>query len=286
MFYNNKNKLWNTYTNLLNKYPLRTKVFMSCFIFFTSDCATQALLLYNDRTNDNNNNHQSSSSLPINKNNVMIDQYNNNNNSSIKDGNNSYINNVNNNISNIDHDHQTSSSLPVLFDMLQQWDIVRSISASTFGMIGTIWLHYWWGYLEIFMNKHIPIQKYKLINTLVKVVIDQSFAAPLYIYTFYTLTNTIQRLYSLYPTTSLHEILYQVHNKALYMLLPTMYQHWKLWPIVHTLNFYYIPLPHRVLIQNTILIGWSGYLSYLNSSNSPLNRRMTKRISIEHQEEE
>lgn len=54
------------------------------------------------------------------------------------------------------------------------------------------------------------------------------------------------------------------------MLWPTMMQHWKLWPIVHSFNFYFIPLHHRVLVQNTVLVGWSGYLSHLNHANNKL----------------
>ena len=49
------------------------------------------------------------------------------------------------------------------------------------------------------------------------------------------------------------------------MLPPTMIRHWTLWPAVHTMNFYYIPLHHRVLVQNLVLVGWSGYLSHLNN---------------------
>jgi len=49
------------------------------------------------------------------------------------------------------------------------------------------------------------------------------------------------------------------------MLLPTMLRHWTVWPAVHTLNFYFNPLHHRVLVQNLVLVGWSGYLSHLNN---------------------
>jgi hypothetical protein len=49
------------------------------------------------------------------------------------------------------------------------------------------------------------------------------------------------------------------------MLPDTLLRHWTLWPIVHTLNFYYNPLHHRVLVQNLVLIFWSGYLSHLNN---------------------
>ena len=49
------------------------------------------------------------------------------------------------------------------------------------------------------------------------------------------------------------------------MLPPTMMRHWSVWPFVHTINFYYFSLHHRVLVQNLVLVGWSGYLSHLNN---------------------
>jgi hypothetical protein len=54
-------------------------------------------------------------------------------------------------------------------------------------------------------------------------------------------------------------------DRAAEMLPPTMLRHWTLWPAVHSLNFYYNPLHHRVLVQNLVLVGWSAYLSHLNN---------------------
>ena len=60
------------------------------------------------------------------------------------------------------------------------------------------------------------------------------------------------------------------NDKATEMLWPTMLQHWKVWPAVHSVNFYFMPLHHRVLVQNTMLVFWSGYLSFLNHGASSL----------------
>jgi hypothetical protein len=54
-------------------------------------------------------------------------------------------------------------------------------------------------------------------------------------------------------------------DRAAEMLPSTMLRHWTLWPAVHTLNFYYNQIHHRVLVQNIVLIGWSAYLSHLNN---------------------
>ena len=60
-------------------------------------------------------------------------------------------------------------------------------------------------------------------------------------------------------------LLKETSDRALEMLPDTLLRHWMLWPIVHTLNFYYNPIHHRVLVQNVVLIFWSGYLSHLNN---------------------
>ena len=71
--------------------------------------------------------------------------------------------------------------------------------------------------------------------------------APLYIYSYYVLTNFLQDVQDqrVPALQSLHEN----NEKATEMLWPTMMQHWKLWPIVHSFNFYFCPLHHRVLVQ-------------------------------------
>jgi Mpv17 / PMP22 family len=84
------------------------------------------------------------------------------------------------------------------------------------------------------------------------------------------MTNAIQKISS-EAHRGIHDILEETESKARQMLWPTMKQHWKLWPAVHSLNFYFVPLQHRVLLQNTVLVGWSGYLSHLNKNGLEAN---------------
>ena len=53
-------------------------------------------------------------------------------------------------------------------------------------------------------------------------------------------------------------------SKATEMIGPLMLKHWRVWPAIHGLNFYFTPVQNRVLVQNLVLVGWSGYLSHLN----------------------
>eukprot|EP00934_Nitzschia_sp_Nitz4_P007074 Nitzschia sp. Nitz4//scaffold166_size90379//44053//44994//NITZ4_005058-RA/size90379-augustus-gene-0.3-mRNA-1//1//CDS//3329538199//7064//frame0 len=154
-----------------------------------------------------------------------------------------------------------------LMDPLADYDFARAGSGAAFGVVATTWLHYWWGFLEGFVGKRLPLAQYRLQNTLAKVFLDQAIGAPLYIFTYYVVTNFIQQ-YNALPKDSSKtalSLLDETAERAVEMLPPTMLRHWTLWPAVHTLNFYYSPLHHRVLVQNMVLVGWSGYLSHLNN---------------------
>lgn len=152
-------------------------------------------------------------------------------------------------------------------------DGARIASAGTFGVVATTWLHFWWNALERIVHRRIPTtHNYKWANTITKVAIDQTIGAPFYIYTYYVLTNWTTQTASFDTALSTWN---SVHQKAQQMLMPTMMQHWKLWPIVHTINFYYTPIHHRVLVQNTVLIFWSAYLSHLNHSTVESGKLMT-----------
>lgn len=37
------------------------------------------------------------------------------------------------------------------------------------------------------------------------------------------------------------------------------------WPVVQFVNFKFVPLEHRVLVVNIVILGWNCFLSFLNS---------------------
>jgi protein Mpv17 len=154
----------------------------------------------------------------------------------------------------------SDSATQKITDPEKDWDVARSGSGAGFGVVATAWLHYWWGFLEIVVNRRLPVAQFRLSNTLTKVVLDQTISAPFYIYTYFVITNFLQDWNKLPQKSSQQssELLYKTCDKAQEMLPPTMMRHWALWPAVHCFNFYYMPLHHRVLVQNIVLIGWSG----------------------------
>jgi len=138
------------------------------------------------------------------------------------------------------------------------FNVNRALSGSCFGVLSTMYLHVWWGFLEGAVGKRLPVAQHRLANTLTKVFIDQGFAAPCYVYSYYVITNFIQQMAENTDAKSPEQVLKETRAKASEMLWPTMIRHWRMWPLVHTFNFYFVPLHHRVLVQNLFLVGWSG----------------------------
>jgi protein Mpv17 len=145
------------------------------------------------------------------------------------------------------------------------WSLSRALSGSTFGIVATVGLHYWWGLLEAVVKKQLPLSTHRLANTATKVLLDQSIKAPLYIYTYFVLTKFLNE--QMDGTSDWQKSWRDANANAVEILPSTMLQHWKVWIPVHSFNFYFVPLHHRVLVQNSILVFWSGYLSYLNHQN-------------------
>lgn len=170
-------------------------------------------------------------------------------------------------------------------------DIRRAISGASFGVIGTVYLHHWWNFLERFVEARFPAGRRRMANAAAKVVIDQTISAPFYYYSYYVITNYIRPNLSgsgsesgnenegdAETTTaaaavdrlSHWERLSFAFGRASDMVWPTMLRHWRVWPPIHFVNFYYTPLQHRVLVQNLVLVVWSGYLSHLNHGRQNL----------------
>jgi Mpv17 / PMP22 family len=240
---------WAAYLRSLQKRPLTTKAAAAAFIFFSSDAATQyashvsgAASARPDRVV-----RSSATAAPTDENDAAQKL--------------------------LGSREASHDDLPNFGDAFQAH---RSISAATFGVVAATWLHYWWNALEVLVAARLPLpagasRRRRLANTLVKVLFDQSLAAPLYTYAYYVVTNFLGSAYAASrsdpPSSDMREmkdLLVETHDKARAMLWPTMVQHYKLWPAVHFVNFYAVPLQHRVLVQNTVLVFWSAYLSHLN----------------------
>lgn len=147
-------------------------------------------------------------------------------------------------------------------------DFHRALSGGGFGVFGTVYLHYWWGFLERVMEARLPVARRKFANMLVKVAIDQGLSAPFYCHNYYFFTNflrpKVKGTMKKPSELSYAERAQIASARAREMVLPTMIVGWKIWPAIIGFNFYFVPMQNRVLVQNLALCVWSGYLSHLN----------------------
>jgi hypothetical protein len=251
-------RLWKQYCDLLNTRPLATKATTAAFIFTCSDLVSQAYTMgrFHNSQKDDADGVEGFQAL-------------------------------------------VKRAIAKVEGLCNDYDWTRALSGGAFGVVGAGYLHVWWGFLEKFAEARFPRGQQRLANTLVKVLIDQGLSAPIYYYIYYIITFAIQKLpieleerrfsqaallngaIGETAVTVTAGVLSDANERALEMIWPTMKQHWQLWPAIHTLNFYFVPLHQRVMVQNMVLSGWSGYLSYLN--NGGLRRVETQRQVHSHE---
>ncbi|KAH7720112.1 Mpv17 protein [Aphelenchoides avenae] len=106
----------------------------------------------------------------------------------------------------------------------------------------------WFKYLDRIHGKVIP-------TGVKRMLIDQTFAAPILTTTFIFSLNFFQSRNVDYAAA-------QTRN----LIVPVMITNYKIWPIVQTLNMSVVPLHYRVVFLQTVAIFWNMYLSYMTNS--------------------
>jgi protein Mpv17 len=104
------------------------------------------------------------------------------------------------------------------------------------------------------LNDRIIVKNRPIATLLSRVFLDQTVFAPSFIAVFF---------FSL-------EFMKQYDTKVSFLKLRTQYwdalkMNYLIWPTVQMANFFFVPLNYRLLVVNTVAIGWNGFLSY--SSN-------------------
>ncbi|KAG0032604.1 Protein required for ethanol metabolism [Podila clonocystis] len=139
---------------------------------------------------------------------------------------------------------------PTVFDA--SWDVARTGRMAIFGagFAGPV-LHHWYKFLDRKIQLSTPFR-----SLLGRVAVDQLCFAPCFIASFFVgqgllageSKQTIQaRLEKGYPGAL----------KSNYMV----------WPGVQLLNFWCVPLQHRLMVVNTFALGWNTYLSHVNQTS-------------------
>ena len=272
--------LWSAYQSSLQTRPLRTKTAAASIIFLAGDLAAQRIAWAKEEEEE-----------PV---------------------------------SGVEADEASNSApvaAPVAATLTPAFtlDARRAASGAAWGVLGTMYLHYWWNVLERFAASVYPVAagagagaggaggqggRRKLANVVLKVAIDQGLSAPLYCFGYYFVTNVIRpsdgdwgrmearpgggsgggtkgsdlnsgidggevgaagagaggRRY----TEELADRAWYAASHAVHMVPPTMLRGWTIWPLIHGLNFYFVPFHNRVLVQNLTLVVWCGFLSHWN----------------------
>jgi len=129
------------------------------------------------------------------------------------------------------------------------YDLVRTSKLAFFGgFISGPSLVTWYRLME-----HIITFKRPITSLLTRVALDQSVFAPTFLLVFFCSQGFLSG-----------ESPHAIRDRLRMAYSQTLLNNYRLWPAVQLLNFYFVPLQHRVLVVNTVALGWNAYLSVVN----------------------
>jgi len=96
-------------------------------------------------------------------------------------------------------------------------------------------------------------------GALTKMCMDQGLFAPCFIVVFTTSAYTLNggKFQNL-----------RAHLESMYFDVLT--SNWKLWPAAQIVNFYFVPLQHRLLVMNLVALIWNTYLAWKTNQTKPV----------------
>lgn len=98
-----------------------------------------------------------------------------------------------------------------------------------------------------------------------KMLLDQGLFAPFMICFFFGVTETLAGKRP-----------YEIKKFLKERYLETMITNYKIWPLVQTLNFTFIPIQHRIAFVQLVAIFWNSYLSWM--ANLPIPESSLEKI--------
>ncbi|KJE94646.1 Mpv17 protein [Capsaspora owczarzaki ATCC 30864] len=135
-------------------------------------------------------------------------------------------------------------------------DLVRTarMAAIGFCFVGPV-MRLWYTGLE----KIVPASKLSTRTAaLTKMAIDQTVFAPFIISSFYVNLGLLH-----------NDSMAQIETRLRSELKDTLIANWKVWPATQLLNFYFVPMQHRVLVVNAVSLGWNSYLGWRAHRKDP-----------------
>ena len=150
----------------------------------------------------------------------------------------------------IDYPHHPSTiHPPQLFIVKSGIDVKRLVTLSVFGFIyhGPSG-HYFYNWLDS------KISGTDGVSVASKVAIDQIFWCPIFMCVFFTYLGLVSG-----------DSFGTIGNKIKTDLLTAVQGSWKIWPVVHAINFKFISTKHRLVFINGVQIVFNMFLSLLGS---------------------
>ncbi|KAI5196421.1 putative integral membrane protein, Mpv17/PMP22 family [Aureobasidium subglaciale] len=140
---------------------------------------------------------------------------------------------------------------------LKNHDLARSgrmalYGGAVFGPLATTWFG--------FLQRRVRIPSSPNMEILARVGLDQAILAPTNLFVF---LSSMAIMEGSDPSKKIESTYWNALSK-----------NWMLWPFVQAVNFKFVPLHHRVLVVNVVSLGWNCYLSYLNSTGSPIPKEL------------
>ncbi|KNE65450.1 hypothetical protein AMAG_11076 [Allomyces macrogynus ATCC 38327] len=113
-----------------------------------------------------------------------------------------------------------------------------------------------------FLDRRIVLRNAHPLTTLsARVAMDQFVFSPVSVATFFTVNTLLED--GKLDMGKLKTKLSATYSTALV-------NNWKVWIPVQYANFWFVPVQHRLLVVNTVALGWNTYMSNLNAKGSEI----------------
>ncbi|GFN83101.1 protein mpv17 [Plakobranchus ocellatus] len=138
------------------------------------------------------------------------------------------------------------SQLAIERKTLQEYDLVRSGRFAVLGfcVMGPAMRGWYWTLDKLYTGSKMAALK--------MMATDQILMAPTFVGTFISLMAVLRG-----------ENLEGVKGKLKRDWLVVLINGYKIWPAAQFINFYFMPLRHRVLFVNFVALGWNTYLAWV-----------------------
>jgi len=147
------------------------------------------------------------------------------------------------------------------------WDKYRTlVYAVVGGTVSAPYLHFFYEWLEHKLPLSNARSKWRAL--LGQLLLDQLVCDPIWTLLFFMSTGFLEG-------HSLADVMHQIRQD----FWPTMIRTWEVWPLCQFINFYFVPVKHRVLVVAFLDVGWAAYLSMMGHDEAHRKRGPTAKAN-------